>query len=783
MPTTSQELLVIARLQDKATRPLKELRGEFDHLAKEIQQGEKASASQRRELRQLGSEMKRTQKEARDLAQHVSNVGQKMSQFLSVPIAAGLGYAIKAASDLNEQVSKTGAVFGAAGASVTAFVNDSTRNLLLSKRAAQEAASTIGALLIPMGASQRQAADMSIALTSLAQDLSSFYDADPATALSAINSGLVGEPEPLRRFGVQLSENRVQAWAYSHGIAAANTQLTDLQKTTARYQIILNDTTLAQGDAARTLGSAANEARRMQKEIDDAAAEIGSDLLPLVAKVASGVADMAHGFSEMPDPMQKVVLGLAGVAFFAGPIASLAGKILFVRDAIMAAKAAGGLSWLTAGAAGAATAGVALGVGAGMTINANASSNADMALAALGPVDESNRADLEAHYARVSQMFDEANRQAGSGPLNWVRQANQNLSPFNANTIKDAQVATNRYNTELARLAGLMTALDSANSDASDSLGDISDGAAGAAEEFQALSDAVQASSAAWDGLLGRFLDERAAGRAFRSALAQAKAALTVGGLSPDDLAELADNIARSANQWTLAEQASGSIGAGTGDALAENVRLLDQARELLPQLGAGFDDSSDRLHEGLNAELERSADLIKEIQRIAAVIRINAIVAGIGATVAGLGDTATPLSRQVDTSARAGGSTIDAWRSIDATVPGVRSVSSHYRSWALGSGDSDHLTGRAVDVVGSNLPGLIAQVRRAGGAAELHGSGAGRHAHVVPALGGASGIALPPVVVHATGHLDASEIAGLERAVERGIKRVIRSTRERRSS
>lgn len=51
-----------------------------------------------------------------------------------------------------------------------------------------------------------------------------------------------------------------------------------------------------------------------------------------------------------------------------------------------------------------------------------------------------------------------------------------------------------------------------------------------------------------------------------------------------------------------------------------------------------------------------------------------------------------------------------------------------------LGRGSGDHQAGRAVDVVGPNLHGLIRSVQGAGGYGAIHGSGATRHAHLVPA-------------------------------------------------
>jgi hypothetical protein len=49
---------------------------------------------------------------------------------------------------------------------------------------------------------------------------------------------------------------------------------------------------------------------------------------------------------------------------------------------------------------------------------------------------------------------------------------------------------------------------------------------------------------------------------------------------------------------------------------------------------------------------------------------------------------------------------------------------------------NSDHVTGRAYDLVGQNLGAYSVAVRKSGGFAEFHGGQANRHLHVVPGPG-----------------------------------------------
>ena len=88
-------------------------------------------------------------------------------------------------------------------------------------------------------------------------------------------------------------------------------------------------------------------------------------------------------------------------------------------------------------------------------------------------------------------------------------------------------------------------------------------------------------------------------------------------------------------------------------------------------------------------------------------------------------GDTASPRRNMLNTMGK--------HSAFDAQIAGNRTVTSGFRTNALGSMSSDHAAGRAYDLVGQNL-GLYGQaINKAGGFSEFHGNGSARHLHVVP--------------------------------------------------
>lgn len=190
--------------------------------------------------------------------------------------------AVMAASDLNEQVSKAKVVFGDSAQSITDFTNQMAKSFGLPKAAMTEAASSIGLIGKASGLSQQDAAGLSTQFAKLAADASSFYNVPLDDALTAIRSGLVGEAEPMRRFGVLLDENSVKQEAYRLGIAKVGADLTQQQKVQARSSLIINGMKDATGDLERTQDSFANRLREVKGRAENFAASVGTKLMPAV---------------------------------------------------------------------------------------------------------------------------------------------------------------------------------------------------------------------------------------------------------------------------------------------------------------------------------------------------------------------------------------------------------------------------------------------------------------------------------------------------------------------
>lgn len=256
----ANEVRIRASLDDKVTGPLGKIRDRFDVLGKNA--GFKA------------------------IAQGVGmGVGISSWGLLSKGISTATDFitdSINAASDLNETVSKSNVVFGSSANEIGAWGDTTAKALGLSKQESLEAAATFGNLFNQIGVGKPKVAEMSEKLVQLAGDLASFNNIDPTDALEKLRSGLAGEAEPLRTVGVFLSQQKVDAEAARLGFKQVGGQYSENAKILARYNIILRETTSAQGDFARTSSGMANQQRILAAELKNTEAEFGQKMIPVV---------------------------------------------------------------------------------------------------------------------------------------------------------------------------------------------------------------------------------------------------------------------------------------------------------------------------------------------------------------------------------------------------------------------------------------------------------------------------------------------------------------------
>jgi len=192
---------------------------------------------------------------------------------------------INAASDLQETASKFDTVFAGQTAAAGQWSKALVDGYAMSTRESKLFLSSVQDLLVPMGMNAKAAGQMSFEATKLAADLGSFNNLGTAQVMENIQSALVGEYEPMKKYGVVLTAATVQQQALNMGLAETADALTAGDKAQAAYALIVRSSTAAVGDMARTSEGYANQTKLMTARIEDARAALGEGLLPVATVV------------------------------------------------------------------------------------------------------------------------------------------------------------------------------------------------------------------------------------------------------------------------------------------------------------------------------------------------------------------------------------------------------------------------------------------------------------------------------------------------------------------
>ena len=268
-------------------------------------------------------------------------------------VAAGAGIAaigigkfaadsIRAASDLEESTNAVNVAFGKSAKAVLEVGANSAESLGLARNEFNAAAVRFSAFAERIVGSGGDASKFIAEVSQRASDFASVFNIEVSEALQVFQSGLAGEAEPLKRFGINLLQSEVQAFALANGIGEVGREMTETEKVQARYGLLLESTAKTAGDFANTSEGLANSQRILKAQFTDLQAEIGSALLPAFTDLFKAVADQVMPELQKLGEFLKSPEGQKAIADFAETVGNLTTKLIENFDSII--KTAGSIA-------------------------------------------------------------------------------------------------------------------------------------------------------------------------------------------------------------------------------------------------------------------------------------------------------------------------------------------------------------------------------------------------------------------------------------------------------
>lgn len=250
---------------------------------------------------------------------------------------------IATASDVEEMQSKFNTVFKDLAGPVTAELEAFAAAAGRSVYDLQGFAATLQDTFVPLGFARDAAADMSIELVQLAEDLASFNNLPTEQVVMDLQSALVGNTETLRKYGVVATQAAIDEKAMALGFEFTKGKMDAQTKAATILQIALESTSDAQGDAIRTADSYANVTKSSEAATKDLQLALGNILMPFAnvgqaakAQAAAGLAEYIEqaGLAEKATNQANLMMSTANYNTLAGELRDYGYGWRFVNDEV-----------------------------------------------------------------------------------------------------------------------------------------------------------------------------------------------------------------------------------------------------------------------------------------------------------------------------------------------------------------------------------------------------------------------------------------------------------------
>lgn len=216
----------------------------------------------------------------RKLSSGFGGIASKLTKLvIGVNAAKGAFNGLKSAMDYSSNLTEVQNVvdvgFGKYKSKIEDLAKTSIQDYGMSELTAKQIAGRFQAMGTAVGFSQKKMSGMSVELTKLSADMASFYNEDQEKIAKSMQSVFTGTTQPLRKYGIDLTQATLQEWAHKQGVDANMKSMSQAEKTMLRYQYVISQTGAAQGDFARTSNTWANQTRMLKQNFQQLGSTIG----------------------------------------------------------------------------------------------------------------------------------------------------------------------------------------------------------------------------------------------------------------------------------------------------------------------------------------------------------------------------------------------------------------------------------------------------------------------------------------------------------------------------
>lgn len=280
-----------------------------------------------KELEKQKTVLGKTSKEWGELSGKLTSVGKTMSMTLTAPILAAGAASFKLGADFEQALGKMNVVFEESSRNIEEWAKNSLRDFGLARSTAITLATDFGALFKGMGISIKETEEWSTTLAERTMDLANFYNVTVEETTTALNAIVTGQTEPLRKFGINMTQAALQEYAYSQHIRKRVSDMTEAEKVQLRYNFVIEKTNIAVGTTARESGSATGQINKFKESIKELGISFSEQILPIITPVIEWLNNVIEKFSNLSDGTKKFIVIAGGLVATVGPVLLILGSV------------------------------------------------------------------------------------------------------------------------------------------------------------------------------------------------------------------------------------------------------------------------------------------------------------------------------------------------------------------------------------------------------------------------------------------------------------------------
>lgn len=262
------------------------------------------------------------------MSKKLKDTGKDLSLKVTAPIMAAGVAAFKMGGDYEQALGKMDQVFQGNQEEIKKWAASALNNFGLSKLSATSMVADFGAMFDTFGFKLQETTEMSKGMVERVRDLGAFFNTTSAETAEALNAIFTGQTEPLRKFGVVLTQTALQEYAYAQGIRKKVSEMTEAEKVQLRYNYVMENTKTAVGQYAREHNSASTQLENFREIVKEIGVTFGEVIIPVFGPILNGINNTLKYVAGLDQGTRKFIVTIALMAASIGPLLVGAAKII-----------------------------------------------------------------------------------------------------------------------------------------------------------------------------------------------------------------------------------------------------------------------------------------------------------------------------------------------------------------------------------------------------------------------------------------------------------------------